>query len=213
MSTQICRHIHTNGARCGSPALNDKVFCYFHADADRRHRTINPSEQIPSTLHPIPKDHLDRMQREPLLAEYYGLSKVHGPLVLDFPPLEDRESVQLALSMLITAMAQNRIDPKRATSLLYGLQVASANARNLNHQPRPSIIVRETVLSDAGLTIAPDEDPESEIISQLLLASILRDEEAEDDEDDDDDEEYEDDEDDEDDEDEYEDDEQADFVL
>ncbi|HEY5212125.1 MAG TPA: hypothetical protein VIJ38_03795 [Acidobacteriaceae bacterium] len=196
MSTQICRHIHTNGARCGSPALRDNVFCYFHQDADRRHRSINPPEQIPATLHPIPKDHLDRMQHEPLLAEYYGLSKVHGPLVLDFPSLEDRESIQLALSMLITAMAQNRIDPKRASGLLYGLQVASANARGLNYQPRPSIIVRETVLSDDGLTIAPDEDPEAEITSQLLLAAILRDEAAEDEDDDEDDEDDDDEEDD-----------------
>jgi len=185
MSTQICRHIHTNGARCGSLALNEKVFCYFHQDADRRHRTINPPVKIPALVHPIPPEHLDRIQHEPLLAEYYGLGQIHGPLVLDFPSLEDRESIQLALSMLITAMAQSRIDPKRATSLLYGLQVASSNARHLNYEPSRSIIVRETVLSDNGLPIAPDEDPESEITSQFLLDSFLRQEEAEDAHDDD----------------------------
>lgn len=193
MSTQICRHLRTNGARCGSPALRDNV---FSTSTNMPTAATAPSTRPSRSPSPIPKDHLDRMQREPVIAEYYGLSKVHGPLILDFPSLEDRESIQLARSMLITAMAQNCIDPKRASGLLYALQVDSANARNLNHQPSLSVIVRETVLSDDGLPIAPDEDPKSEIVSQLLLAAILRDEEAEDSEDD-----------------EYEDDEEAEFAF
>ena len=30
-----CRHIKSNGIQCGSPALRDAAFCYFHAKAHR----------------------------------------------------------------------------------------------------------------------------------------------------------------------------------
>jgi hypothetical protein len=33
--SQECRHIKPNGAKCGSPALQDKPYCYFHT---RLHR-------------------------------------------------------------------------------------------------------------------------------------------------------------------------------
>ncbi len=87
-------------------------------------------------------------------------------LQIDFPPLEDRHSIQLALSLLIKALAEDRIDPKRAALLFYGLQVASANARDLNPVPprhkRPGK-VRETIVDEAtGDLIAPDADPEDD---------------------------------------------------
>ena len=160
MSTEICRHIRTNGARCGSPALSGRSFCFYHVNVAQRHSTITPrpteEELLPAIIHPLNTDG-DR-QREPLIAEYFAPSR--GPLALNFPPLEDRESIQLALSMLITAMAQNRIDSKRATTLLYGLQVASANARSLPQEPSSlSSLVRRTVTDEQGIELAPDEDP------------------------------------------------------
>jgi hypothetical protein len=30
MTVPICEHIKPGGARCGSPALRDKQFCYYH---------------------------------------------------------------------------------------------------------------------------------------------------------------------------------------
>jgi hypothetical protein len=172
MPTTICRHIKINGARCGSPALGGRTLCYHHMKVADHHRSINsPSDDIETILHPVPIEHRERVQREPLLAAYYGV-KPSGPLLLDLPPLEDRESIQIALSMLITAMAQNRIDPKRASGLIYALQVASNNARNLNQSPSRSDIVLETVLDENGQQIAPDVDPESEIALQEFLNSI-----------------------------------------
>ena len=122
MSTAICRHVHVNGARCGSPSLRDKIYCYHHIRIAEHHRTLAElPDPTPTIIHPIPKDHLDRMQREPILAQYYSGSALANRraslLNLDFPPLEDRESIQLALSMLITAMAQNRIEPRSATAI------------------------------------------------------------------------------------------------
>ena len=37
----LCRHVHTNGNRCGSPALRAQNFCYYH-DRTRLPSGINP---------------------------------------------------------------------------------------------------------------------------------------------------------------------------
>lgn len=154
MSITICRHIRSNGARCTQPALRDRAMCFHHIKVALHHRhfAAQPSDDdaTPTIIHPIAAR--DRTQRDPLLAEYY-----RNTLVLDLPPLEDRESIQIALSMIITAMAQNRIDPKFATAILYGLQVASANARDLSTDT-PKNVVRDVVTED-GQQLALDEDP------------------------------------------------------
>ena len=39
----LCRHIHTSGSRCGSPALRGESFCYYHHTTRRpapRHRDV-----------------------------------------------------------------------------------------------------------------------------------------------------------------------------
>jgi hypothetical protein len=45
---RICTHIKVNGVRCGSPALRQEVFCYFHQRMIRGVRTPPKSR-----LHPI----------------------------------------------------------------------------------------------------------------------------------------------------------------
>jgi hypothetical protein len=161
MATQFCRHIRINGERCGSPALRSETFCYYHVEQGRRHRRPTPHTPehltaAPTTLHPMTLQ--DGLQRDPQPAA------PPAPLQLDFPPLEDRHSIQLALSVLINALAQDRIDPKRAALIFYGLQIASSNARTLDSATvpaRPTPKVRSTVLDEAsGTQIAPDEDPE-----------------------------------------------------
>jgi len=187
MATQICRHIRTNGSRCGCIALSGQTFCYYHDRTGKLHRSINPpSDGTETILHPVPIEDQERVRRDPLLAAYYGV-KPTGPLVLDLPPLEDRESIQIALSMLVTAMAQNRIDPKRASGIIYALQVASNNAHMIDNMPSRSSIVTETVLDEDGRQIAPDVDPDSETTLQDFLNSPENEEdEDEDDEDDED---------------------------
>jgi hypothetical protein len=39
--------------------------------------------------------------------------------------------VQLALSVVVNALAAGDLDPQRARALLYGLQLASSNARHM----------------------------------------------------------------------------------
>jgi hypothetical protein len=158
MPTKYCRHIRVNGERCGSPALANQTFCYYHVELERRHRRCSRyREAIPAVLHPMTLQ--DGTQRDPILAEPSDPS-----LELHLPPLEDRHSIQVALSLVITALAERRIDPKHAAMLFYGLQVASSNAHQLNPTPqRAPGKVRETILHEpSGELIAPDADPEDD---------------------------------------------------
>jgi hypothetical protein len=156
MATKFCRHIRVNGERCGSPALRSDPFCYFHTELGKRHRNLrSPAEAIPTILHPMSLQ--DGTQRDPIFAE-----PTDPPFRLDLPPLEDRHSIQVALSLVITALAEGRIDPKRAAMLFYGLQVASGNAHKLNPVPKRALgKVSKTILDESnGNLIAPDEEPE-----------------------------------------------------
>lgn len=164
--TTICRHIRTNGERCGSPALRDHVFCYFHRTLAQRHTEPAP-DRTPSIIHPVDG-------REPHLAATQP--------TLNLPPLEDPEAIQVATSLVVGSLARNTLDTKRAAILLYGLQVASANANKLKQWPRLDYLVTETTLTPAGDEIAPDIDPEGEINFQEFLHSLdLNDDEDEED--------------------------------
>jgi hypothetical protein len=171
MATTYCRHIKTNGRRCCAFAVSGKTLCYFHGASNARHRPLRAiPEGIDTVIHPLALDR-ERMQREPALAQYFGVPT--GPLLLDFPQIEDRESIQLSLSMLLTALGQDRLDPKRATVMLYGLQVASSNAAKLSGES--AHVVRETTLDEAGNELAPDEDP-SEIAERAQFLADFEEE-------------------------------------
>ncbi len=76
-----CRHIHTAGHRCGSPALRGESFCYFH------HETRKPKPEGPDLLSgfhlPLPEDRaaimlsigeiLQRVSRQALDSKRAGL--------------------------------------------------------------------------------------------------------------------------------------------
>jgi hypothetical protein len=70
--------------------------------------------------------------------------------------LEDRDSVQMALSVVINALAIGDLEPKLGTAILYGLQLASQNAAGLNHSPYPPHVVRHTELLPDGSELAED---------------------------------------------------------
>ncbi len=84
-----CRYIKPDGRRCGSPALRQKRFCFFHYEVNR-----------PTVL-------------------------------LGIPPLEDGDSIQLALTDLARFVAEDRIDQKRANSIAYILQIAAFNLKRV----------------------------------------------------------------------------------
>jgi hypothetical protein len=82
-----------------------------------------------------------------------ALNQVHDtPFSLS--PVEDSASIQLALIEVLEALAANQIDPKRAALLLYGLQVASSNAK---HVTLYSSSIRSVTYTGDGIPLAPQE--------------------------------------------------------
>jgi hypothetical protein len=128
MSYPLCRHIKTNGLQCHSPALDNGQWCYFHRRLYGRHEKYRHNEATRGYL--LPGQHIE------LVA------------------LEDRESVQVALSVVINALASGNLDIKRATAILYGLQLASNNARGLHLEPFAANVVRAIEPSPEGLDLA-----------------------------------------------------------
>jgi hypothetical protein len=102
-----CEHIKVNGEFCGSPALRGRNYCYFHLTYIGR---------------PL---RADRVQAA-------AIAKSSAPPVapLELPPLEDADSIQMALMQVIDAVLHSRLDNKRAGLVLYALQTASSNPAN-----------------------------------------------------------------------------------
>jgi hypothetical protein len=125
----LCTHIKVNGRTCRSPAVAGETVCYFHNRLHIAH--LRPPATMPLTSY---------SQEDSILSE--GGGSEEDPLAvarayprqneIEFPPLEDAESIQLATSMLFQAIATGQIHFKRARLLLYTLKIAVINQRALN---------------------------------------------------------------------------------
>jgi hypothetical protein len=98
---------------------------------------------------------------------------------MEVPFLEDRGAVQIALSEVVSALAEHRIDYKRASLMIYALQVASANAKNPNDLIAANQ-VRETSQNEEGEELGPEESgyedaEESHEHGKSLFFDLLRD--------------------------------------
>lgn len=100
MHLRLCRQIKTNGLICRSPAMGESAYCYFH----NRH-----------------------LQRQAGLRRSGGCAVAQQ---LELCALKDGESVQRALSAVVNALAADRLETRRATALLYGLQLVCGNSGN-----------------------------------------------------------------------------------
>jgi hypothetical protein len=168
MPTTFCRHIRPSGRRCQSPALRSSAFCYYHEKANAHLRTLHPlTDGTYNCIDPTTPD-CDAIRRSPLLSQFFAETRT--PLKFVFPPLEDAESVQLSLSMVLSALGQDRVEPRRAASMLYNLQIAAGNVKRLTGDPAAT--VTDSVLDPNGTPIAPDEDPQEVIELQTLLQEI-----------------------------------------
>jgi hypothetical protein len=130
----LCRHIHTSGRRCGSPALRGEQFCYYH------HTTRRPGPRYRG-VHPSAYD-------------------------FEMPDLDDLAGIQFALAQVLSLVAGNQIDPKRARLLLYGIDSASrALARNL----------RRISARSARHAAANSEDRSTDSCKQDLVEDLILD--------------------------------------
>ena len=157
MQYALCRHIKTNGTQCEAPALSGDQWCFFHARLHQRHsrfRSIEVSTESIARAQPV---HLSA--------------------------LEDRESVQVALSVVINALASGQMEPRQATALLYGLQIASSNLARMQSTPSPAKVVLSAepttdghYLAEPGLACEIPDEP-----ADLTWEGFEDDEEEEDD--------------------------------
>ena len=154
-----CRHIFTSGKKCQSPALLEQDFCYFH----RSYRTRKAADPY----------------------DPYGPASIS---IHNLPQLEDADAIQLAISDVVLALAANRIDPRRARILLYGLQIASQNNRHRSAESKQPT-VREVHEQEDGTLVGPSQqspDPEDipkveeQSIDKLLLQAMREQMERED---------------------------------
>ena len=127
----VCRHVKTNGRRCQSPALAGGALCYFHRNLHRSHRQPPSAESLLSTWQEETLQNFRLGGDDPLtVARAYPKQNE-----LNFPPLEDAESVQLATSMLFQAISTGQIHFARARLLLASLKIASINLRDPRRRP------------------------------------------------------------------------------
>lgn len=100
-----CEHIKANGHFCKSPAMRERNYCYFHMT------------------------HIGRQMR----LERYAADGLQAPPI-KLPLLEDAASIQLALMQITEALLQGTLDRKMAGLVLYAMQTASSNLRNMQKE-------------------------------------------------------------------------------
>ena len=123
-----CEHIKSNGEFCGSPALRGRNYCYFHlTHIGRRLRAERQFQQ--SQVGVQEKDANPTTSSGQALG-HQPASLGDAGAALELPPLEDANSIQIALMQVIDAILHNRLDSKRAGLVLYALQTASSNLGN-----------------------------------------------------------------------------------
>ena len=127
ITTPLCTHIRTNGSVCQSPALKGEPLCFFHSNLRHTHRRPPVVESLYSGW----QEQAIEMEGDPE-GDLLTMNRVYPKQdEIQFPPLEDAESVQLATSMLFQAIATGQIHFKRARLLLYTLKIAVINQRAL----------------------------------------------------------------------------------
>ncbi len=108
MPTPTCDYVKPNGEFCGSMALHGRAYCHWHLTCVGRRVKADKQEVT-----------LDYMAAP-----------------LDLPPLEDANSIQVAIMQVMDALMRQRIGPKISGQLLYALQIASSNLKlGVNFKP------------------------------------------------------------------------------
>ena len=101
MQYETCRHIKEDGAYCGSPALRDRKYCYYHLI--QRGRRLRRARALRDNL----------------------------PYRLEIQSLDNLYAVRDALTDIAQALAAGQLDPGTAGKLLYAIQQVSATNRRI----------------------------------------------------------------------------------
>jgi hypothetical protein len=100
MQYETCRHVKEDGAYCGSPALRDRKYCYYHLI--QRGQRLRRARALRDNL----------------------------PYRLEIQSLDNLYAVRAALTDIAQALAAGQLDSRTAGKLLYAIrQVSSTNRR------------------------------------------------------------------------------------
>jgi hypothetical protein len=99
-------------------------------------------------------DRLERLEQD-------GQRFTQEPLCL--PPLEDAHGIQMALTLVLSALGSGRLDQRKAGLFLYGLQLASQVLAQLPHTFAEDM-VRSVACDDGGRSIAEEDTPSTPTI-------------------------------------------------
>jgi hypothetical protein len=153
---KTCQHIKSSGARCRAVALTDQPFCFWHA---RVHRHHNEAARHFPTFY-CPENTVTRRAKDAEIDYTYSDLRPNYPISTELPPLEDAESIQISISLIVRALADSRIEHKQAALMLYALQIAANNVRAVRPAIEDSVV--HIACTDAGIEIAVNpEAPES----------------------------------------------------
>lgn len=118
MDLTICRHFKLGGGgRCGSPAMRDQDYCYFHA---RAHRIVPAVDLWPSPkARSLRQAHgrLSDTAQQTVPSMGYELSEEAGP-------------IQRGFMRLVQGITQGLLNGRQAKLMLVALQRAAANCRD-----------------------------------------------------------------------------------
>ena len=106
MPYKTCSHIKTDGTLCKSPALRRKTLCYFHYRWAKREARLE------------------------FLGGPLGMENCTG---IELPLLESAGDIQLAIQEVLHAILNCKIDRRRASLILYGLQLAQGNLKHIRY--------------------------------------------------------------------------------
>ena len=151
MQYETCRHVKEDGSYCGSPALHDRKYCYYHL-----------------------------MQRGRRLRRARAL-RDEVPYRLEIQSLDNPYAVRAALTDIVQALASGQLESRIAGKMLYAIQqVSSANRRieqmevaaaaNAQADTDDSLRVQECLEFEKQFGLPPGADLDAETDAALRKA-------------------------------------------
>jgi hypothetical protein len=101
MQYETCRHLKEDGAYCGSPALQDRKYCYYHLMERGR-----------------------RLRRARALRD-------NIPYRLEIQSLDSPHAIRTAITGIVQALGTGQLDHRIAGKMLYGIQQVTALNRRI----------------------------------------------------------------------------------
>jgi hypothetical protein len=126
MQYPTCRHVKEDGTYCGSPALRDRKYCYYHL-----------------------------MQRGRRLRRARAL-RDNQPYRLEIQSLDNLYAVRAALTDIAQALAAGQLDPRTAGKLLYAIQQVSSTNRRIEQMEAAAAAKETTCDDASRIQEVPD---------------------------------------------------------